>query len=204
MRRFVIVAQKARASADFLLVDIPSTSGRLDVLLRCLRAALLVSHGVRRDTIVYLVLLGDPERPVTLRIEGSASRYLRPDERSLATVIKKALALPPATAAFSQVRAGIMIAEGGIETFERELADSKVYLLDEAGEDLRESLPTARESLPTPTDVTFFLGDHIGLDPHALARIHAFGARALCVGPLSLHSEDVITLVHNELDRRTA
>jgi tRNA (pseudouridine54-N1)-methyltransferase len=199
MRRFVVVAQKARASADFLLVDIPSTSGRLDVLLRCLRAALLVSHGVRRDTVVYLVLLGDPGRPVTLRIEGSASRYLRPDERSLATVIKKALALPPATGSvtptFSPVRAGITIAEGGIETLEDELAGSKVYLLDEAGEDLREHLPSAE-------DVTFFLGDHIGLDPHALTCIHAFAPHALRVGPLSLHSEDVITLVHNELDRR--
>ena len=61
----MVVGQRARASSDFLLVDIPSTSGRLDVLLRCLRAALLVSHGVRRDTVVYLCLLGTPERPRT-------------------------------------------------------------------------------------------------------------------------------------------
>ena len=57
-RRFVVIGQSATASPDFSLVDIAGTSGRLDVLLRCLRAALLVSHGLRRDTVVYLVLLG--------------------------------------------------------------------------------------------------------------------------------------------------
>ena len=60
MRRFVIVGQQATSSPHFSLLDLPSTSGRLDVLLRCLRAALLVSHGLRRDAVAYLVLLGDP------------------------------------------------------------------------------------------------------------------------------------------------
>ena len=39
----------------------PATSGRLDILLRCLRASLLVSHGLREDTIIYLVLMGGPQ-----------------------------------------------------------------------------------------------------------------------------------------------
>ncbi len=196
MRRFVIVAQKARASADFLLVDIPSTSGRLDVLLRCLRAALLVSHGVRRDTIVYLVLLGDPARPLTLRIDGAASRYLRPDERSLATVIKKAFALPRGSSAFTEVRAGITMAEGGLETLAGDLAGSTPLVLDEHGDDLREEALDA-------DDLTFFLGDHLGFETQALAFVQELGARAVRGGPLTLHSEDVISLVHNELDRRT-
>ena len=41
-RRFVVIGQQASASPDFSLLDLPGTSGRLDVLLRCLRAALLV------------------------------------------------------------------------------------------------------------------------------------------------------------------
>src|SRR5262245_20269818 len=92
MRRFVVVGQKASASPDFSLDDLPATSGRLDVLLRCLRAALLVSHGLREDTIVYLVLQGGPRAPRALRIEGAAARFVRPDERSLAVLVKKVLA----------------------------------------------------------------------------------------------------------------
>src|SRR3954470_1143092 len=94
MRRFVVIGQRATASPNFSLLDLPSTSGRLDVLLRCLRAALLVSHGVRRDTVVYLVLLGGPGAPRTLRVDGATAKFLRPDERSLAVLAQKALAAP--------------------------------------------------------------------------------------------------------------
>ena len=82
MRRFVVIGQTATASGDFSLEDLPSTSGRLDVLLRCVRAALLVSHGLRRDTVVYLVLLGGPLAPRTVRVDGAIATYVRPDERS--------------------------------------------------------------------------------------------------------------------------
>ena len=67
MRCFVVIGQKATASADFSLSDIPGTSCRLDVLLRCIRAALLLSHELRRDTVVYLVLQGGPRAPRTVR-----------------------------------------------------------------------------------------------------------------------------------------
>lgn len=199
MRRFVILGSTAKSSPDFLLVDIPSTSGRLDVLLRGLRAALLVSHGVRRDTVAYLVLQGDPMRPRTVRIDGAAARYLRPDDRSLATIMKKAFAMPPAASpGFATVRAGIAIAEGGLEAVMPELLASTLYVLDEHGRELR------AEALPN-TEVTFFLGDHLGFDATTRALLEQAHATAtLRVGPQSLHTEDVIAIVHNELDRRDA
>jgi tRNA (pseudouridine54-N1)-methyltransferase len=197
MRRFVIVGQRAKASPDFLLVDIPSTSGRLDVLVRCLRAGLLVSHGVRRDTVVYLVLLGEPASPATIRIDGAAARYLRPDERSLATLLKKVLATEPTSPSFTEVRTGVAIARGGLETLEPELATASCVLLDEAGADLRE------HPLP-PGDLVFFVGDHVGFDAPTRARLAELASATLRVGPLGLHAEDVISIVHNELDRRGA
>lgn len=193
----MIIGQKAKASPDFLLVDIPSTSGRLDVLLRCLRAALLVSHGLRRDTVVYLVLLGDPAAPATLRIDGEAAKYMRPDERSLATVIQKALATAYQGTAFTAVRPGIGIARGGIETVLAELGSALCYVLDESGEDLR-------DHAPSPEDAVFFLGDHVGFDDATRARLLPLTAAKLSVGPRSLHAEDAIAIVHNELDRRAA
>jgi tRNA (pseudouridine54-N1)-methyltransferase len=199
MRRFIVVGQKARASADFLLVDIPSTSGRLDVLLHALRAALLISHGVRNDTLVYLVLLGDPNRPRTLRIDGSAARYLRPDERSLATTLKKALVTQTTTAhedaGFQPVRAGISVADGGIETALAELHGCVLYLLDQAGSDIR-----ALERFEP--DAAFVLGDHLGLSAGLRDELLSRGALPVSVGPTPLHTQDVIALVSNELDRR--
>lgn len=197
MRRFVVVGQKAKASADFLLVDIPSTSGRLDVLLRALRAALLFSHGVRHDSAIYLVLLGLPEQPRTARILGAASRYLRPDERSLATTLKKVLALPCEEPRFTEVRPGLAIAAGGFERLFPELSGSQLYLLEPGAPDIRE------HELPAG-DLTFVLGDHLGLAGTLRAELLARGAKTLSVGPKPLHTEDVIALVHNELDRREA
>lgn len=194
-RRFVIVGQKARASPDFLLADIPSTSGRIDVLLRAARASLLFSHGVRRDTIAYLMLLGLPERPRVVRIDGEASRYLRPDERSLGATLKKALTLPPTSGVFVAARNGLSIADGGLETIAPELASSALYLLEPGAPDIRAC------ALPE-SDATFVIGDHLGFPDALRAQLLVDGARPISVGPRALHSEDVIALVHNELDRR--
>lgn len=196
MRRFVVLGQKARARPDFLLADIPSTSGRLDVLLHALRAALLVSHGVRRDTTVYLALLGEAAAPRTLRIDGSAARYLRPDERSLATTLKKALSVDCEGASFVEARSGICVAVGGMDVLRSELAGTCLYLLEQQGADIRGL------ALSEQQDVTFVLGDHLGIGAELRAEWLELGAVPVSVGPTQLHTQDVITLVANELDRR--
>ncbi len=196
MRRFVIVGRTAIASGRFLPKDLPGTSGRLDVLLRCIRAALLVSHGVRRDTQVYLVLLGGAEAPRTVRIDGATAKFLRPDERSLATLIAKSLGAPERGAAgFDEVRPGVAIARGGLECVLEDIGGSSRYVLEEGAADLRE-VPLNAESC------TFFVGDHLGLDSAALEGLA--GASRVGVGPVSLHAEDAIVTVINELDRRDA
>jgi len=196
MRRFVIVGQRARSEGDFLLADIPSTSGRVDVLLRALRSALLVSHSVRRDTVVYLVLLGSPERVRTVRIEGAASRYLRPDERSLATTLKKALLCPTDSALFTPVRPGIAVAADGIACVLPELVNSRLFLLEPGGADVRSCDFSYSEN-------TFLLGDHLGLTPQIREQWLQLGAQSISVGPVAIYTEDTIALVANELDRHS-
>src|SRR4051812_39847829 len=177
MRFFVIVGQKALASPDFSLLDLPSSSGRLDVLVRCLRAALLFSHGLRRDTGVYLVLLGGPRAPRALRVDGAAARYVRPDERSLATTVKKALASTQGGPGFVTVRPGIALAEGGLDAVLEDLGPGARYVLEEGAPDLREA------SLDVGSPV-FFLGDHLGFDEGTRARLAALGAVPMGLGPV--------------------
>jgi tRNA (pseudouridine54-N1)-methyltransferase len=197
MRRFVVIGRTATASPDFLLRDLPGTSGRLDVLLRCVRAALLVSHGIRKDTLVYLVLLGGASAPRSLRIDGAATRYVRPDEYSLATTVKKALSVPIESSGFVFARTGIWVARGGLEVVLADLPPLASYVLDIAGSDIRSAPLDAGENV-------FFLGDHLGLDPETRRQIDAFGAQPIGLGPVGVHADDAITLVGNELDRRTA
>jgi tRNA (pseudouridine54-N1)-methyltransferase len=196
--RFVVIGQRADASGEFLPDDLPGTSGRLDVLLRCVRAALLWSHGIRDDVTMYLVLCGGPRAPRALRITGSGARFVRPDERSLATLARKTLASRADESAegFVEVRPGIAIARDGLESVLAEVGVVPGFVLEEGGPDVRDCDDAALG------DAAFFLGDHLGFEEPTRARLGARGARPVSVGPRSLHAEDVITIVLNELDRR--
>ena len=196
-RRFVIVGRTASASADFSLDDLPSTSGRLDVLVRCLRPALLVSHGVRRDAVVYLVLLGGPSAPRVLRVDGATSRFLRPDERSLATLVKKSLAIEPTAERFAEVRPGVASTRGGLDAVLADAGDAAaVFVLEQGAPDVRD--------VELPRGAIFVVGDHLGFDEATRARLAAAGARAIGVGPIGVHADDAVTILSNELDRREA
>jgi len=198
LRRFVLIGQTASASGEFSVEDLPGSSGRLDVLLRSVRAALLVSHGLRRNVLVYLVLRGGGVRPRLLRIDGRTAKFLRPDERSLATLVKKTLgAVAAPTENFVEVRPGLELRAGDVPEILAEVGATPCFVLHEGGRDVRHQ--TFAED-----DAWFFIGDHLGFDAPSLALLEQHGCQRVSVGPLSLHSDDVVALVTNELDRRFA
>lgn len=190
-RRFAVVGQRATTSPDFSLIDIPGTGGRIDVLLRCMRAALMVSHGLRYDTLLYLVLLGGPRAPRTIRIDGAVAKYLRPDEHQLAVLVKKILSIEVEGPGFVEKREGIAIANGGLEVVLEE-ANVPRYVLAEDGVDLR--------TTTVERDALFILGDDRGFDDSHRDLLAA--TARISVGPVSLQADDAIAVLHNELDRR--
>ena len=113
MRIFVVVGHKATTQPSFSLEDISGTSGRLDILCRSVTAAFVLSHGIRKDVLVYLVLLGG-ETPKTIRLVGETLRHLNPDERTTAALLKKALAVE-ATPEWAMSTSGIFVRTGGLE-----------------------------------------------------------------------------------------
>lgn len=193
----MLIGQTALASGQYSLDDLPGSSGRLDVLLRCIRAALLVSHGLRSNVLVYLVLRGGEHAPRVLRVDGRSAKFVRPDERSLATLVRKTLtsADAPRPAGFTELRPGVAVCSGDLDEVLADVGAAPRYWLDEQGKDLR-------TSALTDDDAVFFIGDHLGFDGATRARLGTLGCAGVSVGPLSLHSDDVVSLVMNELDRR--
>jgi tRNA (pseudouridine54-N1)-methyltransferase len=188
MTSFAIVGHLARTDGVFSLNDLPGSSGRMDVLCRCVNASLFLSHDMRRDTDCYLILCGEPAAPKTVRFSGTSVRSLSPDERSAAALIKKALDLPVGSE-FREAAPGISVRKGGLE---RLITEHVFAVLDEKGGDIRSA-----ETLPD----AFILSDHLNFtdDEESLIR----HCTRYSVGPACLHADHTITVVHNELDRRS-
>ncbi len=190
MKFFIIIGHKA-ATAPFSLNDLPGAAGRIDILCRCVNAALFLSHDLRRDVRVYLILKGEPNPPKLIRFDGSGVRYLNPDERSAASLIRKALE-KSVQGFWTESTPGVSIRKGELGDLLGELNKRIIYLRED-GEDIR-----GKEF----EDPLFVLGDHLGMTEEEEKLIGGYEHEIVSVGPLSLHADHCIVLLHNEMDRR--
>lgn len=193
-RAFVVLSHTGPMTPDFPLADLPGSAGRLDILCRCATEAFLLSHGIRRDVRLYFVIRGE----LIVRLEGRTLRYLNPDERSTAALIRKAIAAAQGAPRGEWVPStpGIHARWGPLSDVRGELEGDgySLYLLEEGGEFIRE--------VGFPERVAFFLSDHKDFTPEDLS--HLEGLPRISLGPLSLQAQTCIALVHNELDLREA
>ncbi len=194
MRAFLVVGNYAHTQ-PFRLNDIPG-AGRMDVLCRCVAQALFISHGIRKDVEIYLLMLGPPQPPKAVRIVGSEVKRMSPDERNIAGHIRKALGLR-ANQDWQEVHSGVYVARKDLENILSDLSKSyDIYYLHENGEDIRKLVPQMKDPL-------FVLGDHIGLREDQEKTVLKFAAGVVSVSPLSLLAEQCIVIAHYELDRYT-
>jgi tRNA (pseudouridine54-N1)-methyltransferase len=190
---FVVVGHKATTSPNFSLEDIPGTSGRLDILCRAVTAAFVVSHGIRKDVLVYLVLLGG-DAPKTILLQGESLRHLNPDERTTAALLKKALAIP-ATERWAMSTSGITVRLGGLPELLQDLKEADLVYLKEDGLDIKKM-----ESTGPAGRTAFILGDHLGMTEEEEELLAQAGARKASLGETSLHADHCIVILNWMLD----
>ena len=187
MTIFAIIGHLAATTGGFNLNDMPGGAGRMDVLCRSVNASLFLSHDLRRDVTVYLVLLGGADAPKTILFSGEKIRSLNPDERSAGALIKKALELPVGEE-FRESTRGVYVRRGGLS---RLLEEHQFAVLDEGGEDI---------STVTEIPDAFLLSDHLNFTPEELEMTN--NCPRYSVGPKILHADHTITILLNVLDRR--
>jgi tRNA (pseudouridine54-N1)-methyltransferase len=201
MRSFIVVGHKATTSPNFSLEDIPGTSGRLDILCRCINAAFVLSHGIRKDVNVFLVLLGG-DSAKTLWLRGDCLKHLNPDERTTAALLKKALALEAADG-WRESTPGIFVRTGSLAAALHDLNGASLFYLRENGEDVFDiAADIDNESISD--DAVFILGDHVGMTEEEERMIAQAGSKVISVGPMSLHADHCIVLINSWLDRINA
>ena len=139
---------------------------------------------------------------------------LNPDERSTVALLSRALELPlPPGGAEVVSSQGVYVARADLLAVLDASAPStapahsssassgrRLVLLDESG---RHGGP---ERLPEAVgpDPTFVIGDDRGLTEGQLDALRARGTVELSLGPVSLHADHCIVVVHNLLDRAGA
>ena len=193
MRAFLIVGNKA-VTKPFSLKDLAGSAGRMDIICRCVAQALFISHGIRRDVEVYVLLLGEPDPPKALKIVGSEVRYMAPDERNIGGIIRKALGLK-VDDSWRRSTPGVYIARKNLNDLLEELSKKyNVVYLREDGIDIRDVACGLENPL-------FVLGDHIGLREEDEKTVMKYAKIVVSVSKLSLQADQCIVIVHYELDR---
>ena len=183
-KNFVIIGHRAHTAADWKLDDLCGGAGRLDVLVRCVTASLWKSHGIRRDTDVWLILNGPPNPPVTVHLSGKNIQYLNPDERSTAALIRNGLIKFKKEKEPMETSPGITMERIGLKDVLKKLP--KPVLLSENGKD---EIGEAK---------TFILGDDKNPTDEEMNILNDLPSIKL--GKDSLLSSACITLMHHLLD----
>ncbi len=191
MRRFLVVGHRAVTTSSFSLDDLAGAAGRMDILLSAANATLLLAHDIRRDAEAALLLLGPPDPPRLVRIQGHRVRSFQPDLRSNAALLRKAL--EHGSRVEREVSPGILASRASFDEALDRLGPTFV-LLKEGGKDVR--------TASLPADATFVLSDNQDLTAEEERAVCARDALVVGLGPHAVHTDQAIVLVQNELDRR--
>ncbi|MBA3046216.1 MAG: tRNA (pseudouridine(54)-N(1))-methyltransferase TrmY [Candidatus Thermoplasmatota archaeon] len=192
MTTFVVIGHKVTTEGKFSLNDLSGSTGRLDVLLRCVNSAFMLSNSIRRDVELYLVLLGEPRPPVMIHLKGQELKYLNPDERSTGALVKNAL-MKTANDVWQKSTPGIYVARKNLADVLAEFTGRRIVYLKEEGSSVSDAALTGND--------IFILGGKDDLTSEEEEIIQNWpNTLKISLGPISLHADHCITVALNRLD----
>jgi tRNA (pseudouridine54-N1)-methyltransferase len=197
IRRFLVLVHRVPVDGDFTLNDLAGSGGRMDEVAAVVTATFLVSNGIRRDTELTLLISSDPSRARVLRLTGSRLRFLNPDERSTAALLKNALVRSwTRPQEMMETTPGIVVGPSRpLEDLREFLSAPGAWWVTEEGGPFAEAVA----AIPAG-DLRVALSDPY--DPIEAERevLRGSGARQVSLGPISLRSSHCIVLLHNRFD----
>ncbi|HEV2520527.1 MAG TPA: hypothetical protein VGX00_07960 [Thermoplasmata archaeon] len=197
MRRILLIAHRVPVSGAFTLNDLAGGAGRMDEIARCVSTAFTLSNALRQDAEMTILFVAEPP-PKARRIEvvGNRLRYLNPDERSTAALLKNALVrsipLDRDLESSPGLRVGPVDPGPAIRTF---AAHPGAFWLTEDGSPYRSSplLDGGFSAIVSdPTDPT----------PEEVELFRSLGIPKLSLGPRSMRSSQCLDALNHEADLR--
>jgi tRNA (pseudouridine54-N1)-methyltransferase len=192
MPEFIYYSKSAVTAGNFIKDNLME-AGRMDIAINVIISAFFVSHDIRKDVKLHLIFDGPPTPPLHILIEYHPDLPL--SKKDVAGLIKRILyKAPKEKGKTTNPLPGCTVEKKSFENLIEELnAEGKnVFLLDKRGKDIRD--------LKFEGNEVFVLGDQDGFPDdkkHLLKRIDK-----ITVSPRMLFASQVLTIVHNELDRQ--
>ncbi len=199
MRRFLLLAHRVPVRGEFTLNALAGGAGRMDEVARVVSTAFTLSNDLRRDTEFTVLFLAEGP-PASRRIDlvGARLRYLNPDERSTAALLKNALVRSVTAPGPVESSPGLTVSPVDPLTYLREfLARPGTVWLSEDGIPLESWEPEGLE-------VAAVLSDPYDPTPAEREVLEGSGVPRVSVGPRVLRSSQVIDVFHRALDLREA
>ncbi|MCI4358690.1 MAG: tRNA (pseudouridine(54)-N(1))-methyltransferase TrmY [Thermoplasmata archaeon] len=197
MRRVLLIAHRVPVSGAFTLNDLAGGGGRMDEIARCVSTFFSLSNALRQDVELTILFVAQPP-PKARRIEvvGNRLRYLNPDERSTAALLKNALVrsipLDRDVESSPGIRVGPVDPGPSIRAFAQHAG---TFWLSEDGHPYRGSplLDGGFSAiLSDPTDPT----------PDEVEELKSLGIPKLSLGPRSMRSSQCLDVLNHESDLR--
>jgi len=196
---FLLDAAQSHTAPDFLIRDLPGTSGRLDVVCRVMASVFRTVPPLASSLRFLSVLGGPPDPPLTLQAEPGILVDLVESELACALLIKALLkqyhSLGVDRLAFcphlSLSRRSFREVLENLTSRGKQLC----YLIEEG-------IPLNSVQLDFSHPLVFIMGDHKGMPKEHENLVRQMGALELSVGKQSLLGSHVVTLVLLELARR--
>ena len=171
----------------------------MDEIARAVSTAFTLSNDLRRDTeVTILFRAAPPPKARQIVLQGARLRYLNPDERSTAALLKNALVRSIPLDRPVESSPGLVVAPTDpVAELRRFAGNPGALWLREVGAPLA-SVP------PLGPDFTAIVSDADDPLPEEVGVLESSGARAVSVGPKSLRTSQCIDLLHAHFDRLEA
>lgn len=191
MREFIYYSKSAVTSGS-LIKDNLMKAGRMDIVCNVIISCFFISKQVREDVKLHLIFDGPPNAPRHLVIQYHPELPI--SKKDVAGLIKRMLYKSPDRKGLVEIFPGCLIEKKGFEELAMELDKEgrDVLLLDKKGKDAREMKLKGKE--------VFIIGDQDGFPNDKKKFLKKIDK--ISVGPHVLFASQVITVLHNEIDRQ--
>lgn len=192
-------AQRARTADDFLIRDVPGTSGRLDVVCRILISTFRTVPPLAPSIQANAILGGPPNPSLRLQVQNVISGEFPESELACALILKALFHQYHRTAKESDVQWPQFLVTS--QSFKETLNDiitpmTQLFYLTEKG------VPLEEVDLNLNNPIVLILGDDQGLSSDHEKIIMQHTVQEVSMGTRSLLGSQVISLFLLELARR--